>query len=91
MADKYTCTYKKTEYETNNAGNGLFIWTTQGAGQDWNPQTKRYEASRRLKQVVGTCDFHASSDSNLYQKVARYYKGIDPEMIGKSVPPLCPT
>jgi len=79
---KYTCTYKKIDFETNEAGNGLFIHTTQGAGYDWNRRTKQYEASRRLKQIVGTCDFYATSDAGLYKKIARYYKGIDPEMFG---------
>ena len=79
---KHTCTYKKIDFETNNSGNGLFVWTTQGAGYDYNRKTKQYEASRRLKQIMGTCDFRANSDTNLYQKVARYYKGIDAEMIG---------
>jgi ABC-type branched-subunit amino acid transport system substrate-binding protein len=78
---KCTCIYKGIEFETNNANNGLFIWTSQGAGYDWNRKTKQYVPSKRLKQISGTCDFSASSDKNLYQKVAKKYKNIDKNMI----------
>lgn len=66
---EFTCKCLGVKYRTNKNGEGLWIRTTDGMGQDWDKNSGCYIKAWGWKQIMGTGDFSATSKSNLYAKI----------------------